>query len=270
MNKAYYENKVCVITGASTGIGYGLAGKLLELGATVYMVARTKSKLAEALESYKAYGNKVHTVACDVSDNDAVRQMIDNIFASEGRIDFLFNNAGIGSAGLTERASIKAWKRVIDTNLWGVIYGTHAVLPIMLAQGSGHIVNTSSIGGLVPLPYQTLYCTSKYAVTGFSETLRNEMAPRGIGVSVVCPGAVATEIFTKGGQKTPAHAISPEESADIILEGVANKEGIIVVGDDAKAMYDASRKDPEGFEARQKLDYHKKYEIFVMGVKHDW
>jgi len=269
MNRAYFENKVCIITGASTGIGYGLAGKLLELGATVYMVARTKSKLAEALESYKAYAGKVHIQACDVSDHDAVRQLIDNVFGREGHIDFLFNNAGIGSAGLTERASIKAWKRVIDTNLWGVIYATHAVLPIMLAQGSGHIVNTSSIGGLAPLPYQTLYCTSKYAVTGFSETLRGEMAMRGIGVSVVCPGAVATEIFTKGGQTTPAHAISPEAAADIILDGVEKNEGIILVGEDAKRMY-LAHQDPAAFEASQKADHQKKFDIFMNGIKHDW
>jgi len=84
MNKAYFENKVCVITGASTGIGYGLAGKLLELGATVYMVARTKAKLAEALESYKAYAGKVHIQACDVSDHDAVRQLMTTSLA--GRV----------------------------------------------------------------------------------------------------------------------------------------------------------------------------------------
>lgn len=267
MNPAYFENKVCVVTGASTGIGYALAEKLLSLGATVYLVARSKEKLAEGKEKLAEYGARVNTKAVDVSDNDAVRQLIDDVFGKEGHIDFLFNNAGIGQAGLTEHASLKAWKRVLDTNLWGVIHATHAVLPIMLAQHSGHIVNTASIGGLVPLPYQTIYCTAKYAVVGMSEALRGEMAPRGIAVSVVCPGAVATEIFTKGGAETPAHAIAPAAAAEIILEAVERKEGIIVVGDDAKGMYAQSTQNPAGFEEFQKREFQKGYEQFFQGKR---
>lgn len=270
MKKEYYENKVCIVTGASTGIGFALSKALLEMGATVYMAARTKAKLAEAQQALSAYGDKIQIHAADVSDNESVRQLIDHVFGREGRIDFLFNNAGIGSGGLTEHASLKAWKRVIDTDLWGVIYAVHAILPIMLAQGSGHIVNTSSIGGLFPLPYQTLYCTAKYGVVGLSETLRHEMVPRGIAVSVVCPGAVASEIFLKGGQKTPARAISPEQAATETLEGVARKEGIIVVGDDARYRYDLLLHDPEGAEQYQKEYSQKRYETFVLGIKHDW
>ena len=101
------------------------------------------------LQKTAPMGDPVQIKAADVSDNEAVRQMIDDVFGKEGRIDFLFNNAGIGQAGPTERASIRAWERVINTNLWGVIYATHAVLPIMLAQRCGHIVNTASIGGRV-------------------------------------------------------------------------------------------------------------------------
>ena len=268
MDKAYFEDKVCVVTGASTGIGYGLAEKLLSLGATVYLVARSKDKLKEDKEKLAAqYGDRVQIKAADVSDNEAVRQMIDDVFGKEGRIDFLFNNAGIGQAGPTERASIRAWERVINTNLWGVIHATHAVLPIMLAQRCGHIVNTASIGGLVPLPYQTIYCTAKYAVVGMSESLRGEMAPRGIAVSVVCPGAVATEIFSKGGAKTPAHALTADAAADIILEGVCRKKGIIVVGEDANGMYARSTQDPEGFEAFQQREFKKGYDLFVGGRK---
>ena len=138
------------------------------------------------------------------------------------------------------------------------------------AQGSGHLPNTPSNGGLFPPPYQTLYCTAKYGVVGLSETLRHEMLPRGIAVSVVCPGAVASEIFHKGGQKTPAHAISPEQAAIETLEGVARKEGIIVVGDDARHRYDLLLHDSEGAEQYQKAYSQKRYETFVLRVKHDW
>lgn len=201
MKKEYYENRVCIVTGASTGIGFALSKALLEMGATVYMVARTKAKLAEAQEALGVYGDRARIHAADVSDNESVRQLIDNVFGREGRIDFLFNNAGIGSGGLTEHASLKAWKRVIDTDLWGVIYAVHAILPIMLAQGSGHIVNTSSIGGLFPLPYQTLYCTAKYGVVGLSETLRHEMLPRASLCPSSAPGQWPAKFSTKAARK---------------------------------------------------------------------
>ena len=245
----YYKNKVCVITGASTGIGYGLGEKLLEYGAgRVYFTARTQSKLDEAQEKLAQYGDRARFLSVDVTDPEAVRQLIRQAVNENGRIDFLFNNAGIGAGGPTERASLRAWERVLKTNLWGVIYGVNAVLPIMLEQGFGHIVNTASIQGLTPAPYQALYSTSKHAVVGMSESLRIEMKPRNIHVSVLCPGAVESEIFRKGGNEIPKNAITAEHAAEWALERIAKHQGIIPVAEAADEMYQFYRKDPEGLE----------------------
>ncbi len=255
----YFKDAVCIITGASTGIGYGLGVRLLEYGATVYFTARTQSKLDEDAELQKKYvdAGKAFFQALDVTDPDAVEALINAVKEKHGRIDYLFNNAGIGSAGLTERASLRAWDRILKTNLWGVIHGVHAVLPIMIAQQSGHIINTASIQGLLPAPFQTLYSTSKHAVVGLSESLNYEMACNNVHVSVLCPGAVATEIFKKGGQPDPADAISIWESADWALERIAKKQCIIPVAKIADDAYVNYRLHPERFEA----DYMHRAEV---------
>ena len=242
----YYQDKICLITGASTGIGYGLGVKLLEYGAgRVYFTARTQSKLEEDREKLAQYGDRAKFIPLDVTDAQAVADLIRKVVEDNGRIDFLFNNAGIGASGLTERASLRAWERVLSTNLWGVIHGVNAVLPIMLEQGFGHIVNTASIQGLTPAPYQTLYSTSKHAVVGLSESLRMELLDRNVHVSVLCPGAVESEIFHKGGAETPAAAITADYAAVWALERVAKHQGIIPVAEDAQKEYEIYRAAPE-------------------------
>ena len=245
----YYQNKVCVITGASTGIGYGLGEKLLEYGAgPVYFTARTQAKLDEAQAKLAQYGDRARFLSVDVTDPEAVQALVRRAVEENGRIDFLFNNAGIGAGGATERASLRSWARVLDTNLWGVIYGVNAALPIMLEQGFGHIVNTASIQGLIPAPYQTIYSTVKHAVVGMSESLRIEMKPRGVRVSVLCPGAVESEIFHKAGNPTPQNAITAEYAARWALERIAAGQGIIPVAEEAEQTYRYYRQDPEALE----------------------
>lgn len=168
--------------------------------------------------------------------------------AVRGRgLDYLFNNAGVGATIPFERVTLEFWKWVVDINLWGVIHGVHAAFPVMLAQGSGHIVNTSSVAGLIPPPYQAVYCATKYAVTGMTEALRFENEYRGIAFSTVCPGNVATPIF--GGAKPPEDAISAEEAAGIILAGVERRDGIIVLPDHIKKLYRELTADPERMDA---------------------
>jgi NAD(P)-dependent dehydrogenase (short-subunit alcohol dehydrogenase family) len=231
----YYHDKVCIVSGANSGIGYALSEELLNRGATVYMAGRNPEKVAKAAEQLAAHGDRVHTLVVDVTKWDQVQQVIERTAAEAGRLDMLFNNAGISLISLFETATLEDWKAMIDTNLWSVIYGVHAALPIMLKQGSGHIVNTSSVGGIIPFPMQTLYNCTKYGVTGLTESLRYEYAEKGLNFSTVCPGATATAIYRKqlgtadDKMKIPDDAYPVDKAASSILDRVAECQGIIIV-----------------------------------------
>ena len=181
--------------GAASGIGFALAAALLQAGAVVFMADRDTKTLAAAVEQMSPYAGRVHSLSVHVTNQEQVQHMVEDAAARHGRLDFLFNNAGIGGTFQISEVTLEHWRRIIDINLWGVIYGVQSALPIMRRQGGGHIVNTASIAGLVPPPFQALYCATKYAVVGLSESLRFELGEEGIHVSVVCPGNVATPIF---------------------------------------------------------------------------
>jgi len=231
----YFKNKICIVTGANSGIGFALSEELLKRGATVYMAGRDPKKVADAAAKLSAFKDRVCTTIVDVTKQEQVQQAIERTAAEAGRLDFLFNNAGILIMALFETATLDEWKVIVDTNLWSVIYGTHAAVPIMLRQGSGHIVNTSSVGGIIPYPMQALYNTTKFAVTGLTETLRLEYAEKGLNFSTVCPGPVTTAIYEKrlgkpdDKMKAPGDAIPPEKAASFILDKVAERKGIIIV-----------------------------------------
>ncbi|MDD3317814.1 MAG: SDR family oxidoreductase [Methanosarcina sp.] len=232
----YFKDKCCLVTGANSGIGYAISEALLEKGAIVFMAGRNVESLESAAKNLDAYSGQIRISLVDVTKQPEVDKTVQDMVAQEGRIDFLFNNAGIGGTMPTVDATIEHWKSIIDVNLWSVIYGINAALPIMRLQGGGHIVNTSSIAGLVPFPFQALYCTTKYAVVGMSESMRYEFAEEGIHFSVTCPSAVVSRIWKKPilglvheEVEAPEDAIPAEEAARIILEGAAEKKGIIVV-----------------------------------------
>lgn len=238
-----FDGRICVVTGASTGIGFGLSRQLLKRGATVWMFSRTEANIRTAGESLKEYEGRVHWQVLDVRDYGAVRNCIDGI-AAQGPIDYLFNNAGVGYTGILAQQDLQAWKTILDCNLYGVIHGITAVLPHMLRQGSGHIVNTASVAGLVPLPYQSIYCASKYAVVGLSESLRYELEKDNIKVSVVCPAAVATQIFKRAldysiheNWPVPPEAISIDQAGIEIIEALEKGMGILPIVDFAREMY---------------------------------
>ncbi len=243
----YFRGKGCVITGAASGIGFAVSEALLKVGAVVLMADMDSKKLASAVEQLGAYAGRVHSVKVDVTKQAEVQKLIEDAAARHGRLDCLFNNAGVGATVPIEQIKLEHWRSIVDINLWGVIYGIDAALPIMRRQGGGHIINTSSIAGLLPAPFQALYCTTKYAVAGLSESLRFELGDEGIHVSVICPGNVATAIF--GGKAPPPDAISAEEAARIILQGVANKEGIIVFPEKFREAWRRYWKAPEAFES---------------------
>jgi NAD(P)-dependent dehydrogenase (short-subunit alcohol dehydrogenase family) len=241
----YFRGKGCVVTGAASGIGFALTKALLNAGAVVFMADRDAQTLTAAAEQV-SHAGPVHSMQVDVTDQGQVQHLVEEAASRHGRLDILFNNAGIGSLIGIGDATLDLWRRIIDVNLWGVIYGIHAALPIMRRQGGGHIVNTASFAGLVPPPFESLYCTTKYAVVGLSESLRFELGDEGIHFSVVCPGPVATPIF--GTTKPPEIAISADEAARIALEGVANKQGIIALPEQIAQMWRRYWSAPEAFE----------------------
>jgi NAD(P)-dependent dehydrogenase (short-subunit alcohol dehydrogenase family) len=252
--EGYFRGKGCVVTGAASGIGFALAEALLLAGAVVFMADRDVSTLASAVEQLGTHAGRVHSMSVDVTNQEQVQHMIEEAASQHGRLDVLFNNAGIGGTMPIGEATLEHWRRIIDINLWGVIYGIHFSLPIMRRQGGGHIVNTGSIAGLIPPPYQALYCATKYAVVGLSESLRFELEDDGIHLSVVCPGNVASRIFgtpilgERVEAKPPDDAIPAAEAAKTILAGVANKEGIIVLPEKFRKMWRQYWNSPEGAE----------------------
>ena len=232
----YYNDRICIVTGANSGIGYALSEELLQRGATVYMLGRDAGKVAAAAGKLSAYGERVRTLVADVTNPEQVRTAIEGAAAEAGRLDLLFNNAGIGGTLPFEQATLENWKTIIDTNVWSVIYGVHAAVPIMLRQGSGHIVNTSSLAGIIPPPFQALYSLTKFGVTGLTECLRYEYAEKGVSFSTICPANIATPIFQRTADGTvnekapiPEDAYPVDRAAAEILDAVSERRGVIVV-----------------------------------------
>ena len=191
----YFRGKGCVVTGAASGIGFAVTEALLKVGAVVFMGDRDTETLASAVEQLSPHASRVHSIIVDVTNQEQVQKLVHDAASRHGRLDVLFNNAGIGGTMRFVDVTLEHWRRIIDINLWGVIYGIDAAFPIMLRQGGGHIVNTSSFAGLVPYPYQALYAATKYAVIGLSESLRYELEEDGILFSVVCPASVTSRIW---------------------------------------------------------------------------
>jgi NAD(P)-dependent dehydrogenase (short-subunit alcohol dehydrogenase family) len=219
-----FEGKVAIVTGGTSGIGFGLCEELLKRGAFVYVIGSRKSSVDEAKKKLDQYP-RARFAAVDVRENSAVEKMVSDCAADSGHLDFMFNNAGISQNYPYEMVTLELWKDMIDINIWGVIYGVHAALGVMRKQGSGHIINTSSVAALFCNPYQPVYVATKCAVAGLTRSLRYEYEPRNIFFTVVYPGNVATPIFQGN---IPPDSISVEDAVRIILDGVAKKELSIV------------------------------------------
>lgn len=184
-------DKVVVITGAGSGIGLATAEAFLSAGAKVYLV----DKDPRIYEVAEALGPSAEGRQLDVTNASALKDLAEEVIATEGRVDVLHNNAGVCLSKPVDALSIEDWQWVMDINLWGVIHGVQAFVPHMIRRRSGHIINTASLAGLMPFPLVVPYCASKYAVVGLSEALAAELAPKNISVTVECPGMVATKLF---------------------------------------------------------------------------
>jgi NAD(P)-dependent dehydrogenase (short-subunit alcohol dehydrogenase family) len=192
-------SRVAIVTGGASGIGRALGAALVARGDRVVLADVDGAAAEEAAERLRAGGPGTATAAAvDVRDADAVASLVTGTAARLGRLDLLFNNAGIGIGGPAEELSPAHWDRTVDVNLRGVLHGVQAAYPLMLRQGYGHIVNTASLAGLLPMPGSAPYATTKWAVVGLSLSLRAEGAARGVRVSVVCPGGIDTPILDKG------------------------------------------------------------------------
>lgn len=183
------------ITGGASGIGRALA-RAASAGGAAVRVADVDAEGAQ--RTADECGPGATWCQLDVRDADAVRDAVEAFARHAGRIDFLFNNAGIGVGGEAHEIPLPDWRRAIDVNVYGVLNGVLAAYPLMLRQGSGHIVNTASLAGLVPAPLLTPYALTKHAVVGLSTSLRAEAAAHGVRVSVLCPAAIETPILDKG------------------------------------------------------------------------
>lgn len=232
----YFEQKVAAVTGAASGLGLGISEELLKRAAeAVFMGDFNEEALKrESDRLNKLYPGKVFPVLTDVTKLDQVQKLITDAKGHSGHLDLLFNNAGTGLTLPTEKITFDMWKFIIDLNLMGVIHGTYTAIPIMREQGSGHIVNTGSIAGKIPIPYQAVYAATKSAVISMTESLQYELENDGLQFSVFCPGNVRTPIFN--GITPPPDSISVEEAVEYIFDEMEKGSLIIVFPETARSV----------------------------------
>ena len=223
--EGWYDGKVAIVTGGGSGIGAALVKALRAAGATA---------IAADLEPPLG-GAKL-----DVTDAGGVQALVDDVVAEHGRLDLMFNNAGISLIGETQDLTLAQWDSIIDVNIRGVVHGVAAAYPQLIRQGGGHIVNTASMGGLMAAGLLTSYVMTKHAVVGLSLALRSEAAAHGVGVTAICPAAVNTPILDKGefgavrgrdyflkgqGVRKP---VDPDALAARVLAAVAADEALVI------------------------------------------
>lgn len=245
------RGKVALITGAAGGIGRALASEMAARGAAVVLADIDAALLESTVAELGGAGARVLARELDVRDSVAVQTLVDDAYSDFGRIDYLFNNAGINVCAELSDTSLDDWNRLIDVNLRGVVHGVHAVYPIMKQQGFGHIVNTASAAGLIPAAAEGAYAATKHAVVGLSSTLRVEAEAFGVRVSVVCPGLVDTPILRSTKyvgldsnalvNVSPQKPIEPDRAAKLILRGVARNDFYIVLTATVRALWRVNR-----------------------------
>jgi len=242
--RSYYEQKVALVTGAASGIGAALARALTQEGAAVVFLADIDGEGAVRMADELARGRagRTEAAALDVRDAEAFRSLVDRVVHDHGRIDLLFNNAGVAVGGEILTLTREHWDRMIDVNIRGVVHGVRAVYPRMIEQGAGHIVNTASLAGIGPAPLLTPYAMTKHAIVGLSASLRIEAADLGVRVSALCPSAVDTPLLdsrgpddlppaTINGRAYLRRALGREAPVELVaakaLRGVARNRAII-------------------------------------------
>ena len=216
-----FKNKVVVITGASSGIGEAAAEQFAKKGANIVLVARRKDKLEEVERKLSKYSIKILVQVCDVSDKEQVKLMSEKVIETFSKIDVLVNNAGFVIYGKVEELSIEDIESQMKTNYFGTINCTKYFLPHFLKQNSGHMVNVASVGGSFGVPGIASYCATKYAMLGFSEGLHHELHGTNVGVTVVSPIMVRTNLFDHPSFKNfTKYATGISLSADTVAKAI--------------------------------------------------
>ncbi len=252
-----FANKVAAITGAASGMGRELALELAAKGCALSLSDVNTKGLEETATMAKAKGVKVTTAKLDVASREAVYAWAEQTAKDHGGVNLIFNNAGVALNAPLDAISEKDFEWIVDINFWGVVYGSQAFLPYLKASGDGHIINTSSLFGLIGTPGTGAYSATKFAVRGYTESLRIELDMMNCGVSATCvhPGGIRTEInrsariaegteklFGVSGEKARdkfdklLNLTSANKAARIILRAVEKNSRRVVVGPDAKFM----------------------------------
>lgn len=259
-----FVGKVAAITGAGSGIGQATAIALAKEGCHLAISDISQQSLEDTVELLAGYSVKVSTHVVDVSDRKAVYQYADDVVAAHGKVNMIMNNAGVGLGETVEKMRYEDFEWLMNINFWGVVYGTKAFLPHLKQSGEGHIINISSIFGIIGVPTQSAYNAAKFAVRGFTESLREELEIERCGVSAtsVHPGGVKTNIAKNSrmgdldmGSKEDISELfdkiamtTPESAARIILTGVRKNRRRVLVGADAAVMDTAQRLIPTGYQ----------------------
>ena len=243
--------KVAVITGAGSGIGRALAYELARRGAKLALSDVDVAGLGETARHARVIGAHVHEQRLDVTDRDSVLAYADDVVAEYGVVNIVVNNAGVAFTGDIEQMSFGQIERVMDVDFWGVVNGTKAFLPQLIASGDGHVVNISSLFGLLAMPSQSAYNAAKFAVRGFTESLRQEMliAKHPVKVTCVHPGGIKTAIARNAGTIAGINQAefaaffdnklaktTAESAAKTITRGIAGNHPRVLVGLDAKLL----------------------------------
>ncbi|HMQ04035.1 MAG TPA: SDR family oxidoreductase [Pyrinomonadaceae bacterium] len=251
------DKSIAVITGAASGIGRALAFRFVQEGiAGVALSDWNEEGLRETAARIEGKGVPVSAHVIDVSKLDQMQRFADEVVERHGRVTHLVNNAGVGLFGTFELVSVADIEWLMGVNFWGVVFGCKVFLPTLLEQDEAHIVNVSSVFGFIAPEEQTAYCASKFAVRGFTESLRHEYKGTGLFVSCVHPGGILTDIArnSKLGENTPQEwkqqgakffdrvaRTTSETAADTIIDGIKKKDPRILIGSDAKQISLISR-----------------------------